>query len=147
MDRALAPLAMAGLDHDDPQAEQGEAHRREGNIEVGEHGLPLSSRRTYRCCRGPRPSTAAPDTIAARRASRARFRGAGDSRAWPAEAWTGSSVVSAAQLDRSEDHNRIVLAADTHAARDQQPSPERDLPDRQTQELDRSDRRSHLERI
>src|SRR5215213_10058380 len=40
MDRAVAPLAMAGLDHDDPQTQQGEAHRGEGNIEVGEHGLP-----------------------------------------------------------------------------------------------------------
>jgi hypothetical protein len=46
MDRALAPLAMAGLDHDDPQAQQGEAHRRERSIEVGEHGLPLLSRLT-----------------------------------------------------------------------------------------------------
>ena len=55
--------------------------------------------------------------------------------------------MSAAHLDRSDDHNRIVLAADTHAARDQQPSTERDLPDRQAQELDRSGRRSHLELV
>jgi hypothetical protein len=34
-----------------------------------------------------------------------------------------------------------------HAARDQQPSPERDLRDRQAQELDRSSRWSHLQRI
>jgi hypothetical protein len=130
MDHAVAPLAMAGLNHDDPQAEQGEAHRREGNIEVVSMVSPLVSADLLMLSRPPAP-TAAPDTIAARRVSRARFRGAGDSRAWPAEAWTRSSVLSAAHLDRSDDHNRIVRPADTHAVRDQQPSPERDLRDRQ----------------
>jgi hypothetical protein len=39
----LAPFAMAGLDHDDPQAKQRKTHRRKGDVEVGEHGLPLVS--------------------------------------------------------------------------------------------------------
>src|SRR5512132_97756 len=107
---------------------------------------PLVSADLLMLSRPPAP-TAAPDTIAARRISRARFHGAGDSRAWPAEAGTASSVVSAAHLDRSDDHNRIVRPADTHAVRDQQPSPERDLRDRQAQELDRSGRRLHLELV
>jgi hypothetical protein len=38
---------MAGLDDDDPQAQQGETHRREGDVEVGEHGLPFLSRLTW----------------------------------------------------------------------------------------------------
>ena len=46
MDRALAPLGMAGLDDDDPQAKQGETDRGEGDVEVGKHGLPLLSRLT-----------------------------------------------------------------------------------------------------
>jgi hypothetical protein len=46
MDRGAAPLGMAGLDHDDPQAEQRETYGREGDVEVGEHGLPLLSRLT-----------------------------------------------------------------------------------------------------
>src|SRR5215211_6141755 len=146
MDRAVAPLAMAGLDHDDPQAQQGETYCREGDVEVGEHGPPLSSRLTCLMA-GPPATHSCTDTVGARPASRARGPRAG-----------GSAEYGRLKLEQGE---RLVgrtpdIAMTTtdscnqpthHAARDQQPNPERDLLDRQTQELDRSGRRSHLQRI
>jgi hypothetical protein len=77
MDRALAPFGMAGLDHNDPQAQQGEAHRREGDVEVGEHGLPLLvSADMLMVSRPPARHVCAP-ARSQPEVSRARFCGAG----------------------------------------------------------------------